>query len=703
MTIAVTIFPNLRGVTADEVQVTPEQIVDLIRTARADRKENLPLIKCARFGFERSPQGALRHDRNMVAITGIEGDYDGEEVDPQDAVERLREHDIEAIVYTSPSHKPMKPRWRVICPLSREYPAMDRDTLVSRLNGALGGILEPESFTRSQSYFFGSVDEPVQTWTTKGAKIDQRPDLPTVGPHPKSLISSAPSGKIADLLKRQLTQPELAHILGRMPNRSDTATDAPWWGRTAWVELAHAIHGCTGGAQWAREAFVAWSAQYDGDMTEPERVWDTIRHPKAGFGTLQRMYDAWAGEGQLRRELAPIELTVHDAAPQVAAAPHRLTATPFRFPDPTTIPPRQWLYGRHLIRKFVSCTISPGGIGKSTLKAAEAVAMASGKPLLGVAVHKPLRVWLWNLEDPQEETMRKLAAIRQHYGLSQEDIEGRLFVDSGRETPLCIARMHDGVAVVEPQADDLMAEIAARQIDVVIVDPFVSSHKVSENDNNAIDVVAKEWGRIADKCGVAVDLVHHTRKGNGAESNADSARGAKALVDAARDVEVLNQMTDDEAAKLDVQDNHRLYFRVISDKMNLAPPAEKSRWYRLTSTDLPNGTLEWECDHVGVPVPWQPVGPLHDVPKHLITQVLNAIEEGVPGTDDLYTHYNRGGTPRWVGRLVVDIMGKSEQSAGAVIKLWMGCGLLLEGEFMRDRKLRKGVKVDAKIRSEMGV
>jgi hypothetical protein len=30
--------------------------------------------------------------------------------------------------------------------------------------------------------------------------------------------------------------------------------------------------------------------------------------------------------------------------------------------------------------------------------------------------------------------------------------------------------------------------------------------------------------------------VHHVRKGNGTETNADSARGAKALVDAARSV-----------------------------------------------------------------------------------------------------------------------------------------------------------------------
>jgi RecA-family ATPase len=82
-----------------------------------------------------------------------------------------------------------------------------------------------------------------------------------------------------------------------------------------------------------------------------------------------------------------------------------------------------------------------------------------------------------------------------------------------------------------------------RKIDVLTIDPFVSSHEVSENDNRAIDAVVKAWGRLADECNCSINLVHHVRKGNGTEANADSARGAKALVDAARSVIVFNRMT----------------------------------------------------------------------------------------------------------------------------------------------------------------
>ena len=66
-----------------------------------------------------------------------------------------------------------------------------------------------------------------------------------------------------------------------------------------------------------------------------------------------------------------------------------ITATPFEWRDPSTIPPRQWLFGRHLIRKFMSCTIAPGGLGKSSLVLVEAVSMASGRNLTGFAPARP--------------------------------------------------------------------------------------------------------------------------------------------------------------------------------------------------------------------------------------------------------------------------------------------------------------------------
>ena len=101
-----------------------------------------------------------------------------------------------------------------------------------------------------------------------------------------------------------------------------------------------------------------------------------------------------------------------DAAKPASAC--RIVAKPYVWRDPTTFPRREWLYGHHLIRKFVSTTIAPGAVRKSSLTMVEAVAMASGRNLLGVTPAGRMRVWVWNGEDPLEELERRVAAILPH-------------------------------------------------------------------------------------------------------------------------------------------------------------------------------------------------------------------------------------------------------------------------------------------------
>ena len=45
--------------------------------------------------------------------------------------------------------------------------------------------------------------------------------------------------------------------------------------------------------------------------------------------------------------------------------------------------------------------------------------MASGQNLLGVAAIRPMRVWYWNGEDPQEELERRVLAICLHYNIDR--------------------------------------------------------------------------------------------------------------------------------------------------------------------------------------------------------------------------------------------------------------------------------------------
>ena len=129
---------------------------------------------------------------------------------------------------------------------------------------------------------------------------------------------------------------------------------------------------------------------------------------------------------------------------------------------PATIPPREWLYGTRLVRRFVSVLAAPGGVGKSALALGQAVALATGRPILGERVHHAAPAWVLNLEDPLEELHRRLAALLRLHRLPDAAVAGRLFLHSGRERRV----LHRGArrptaAIVHPDREALAA--AARR------------------------------------------------------------------------------------------------------------------------------------------------------------------------------------------------------------------------------------------------
>ena len=161
--------------------------------------------------------------------------------------------------------------------------------------------------------------------------------------------------------------------------------------------------------------------------------------------------------------------------------------------DPSAIAPREWLYGKYLIREFVSITSAPGGLGKSSLALVEAVAMATGLPLLGVKPFKQMNVAYWNGEDPRDEIARRVVAVAKHYGIDQTALAERFFFGSGREMGLKLATMRDGSAVIAmPIASEVIDFLLRNEIDALLIDPFISCHSVKENDNDAMDAVVKE-------------------------------------------------------------------------------------------------------------------------------------------------------------------------------------------------------------------
>jgi hypothetical protein len=268
------------------------------------------------------------------------------------------------------------------------------------------------------------------------------------------------------------------------------------------------------------------------------------------------------------------------------------TPTRYVYRDPARIPPRQWLYGMHYIRSFVTMTIAPGGSGKSSLVLAEALAMTTGIPFLGFSPIHPLNVWYFGGEDPREETERRVAAHIKHHKLNTDHVSENLMFDSGRDIYFKIATIEgkDGFKIAVPISVALIEAIQQYKIDVLIIDPFVSCHTINENDNPMIDAVVKEFGRIAGITNCSIELVHHTRKNNGNEVTSEDARGAKSMIDGIRSQRAINVMTKEDCGLAQVPESkRRAYFRVGDEKLNMKPAGEVN-WYHLTSVDLGNRT-----------------------------------------------------------------------------------------------------------------
>jgi hypothetical protein len=193
--IGLTLFEDLKAQRQLVWNFTPDELPELalmIRLERAARKERLPLFKFAAFGGDRTDKECLRHDANVVAIYGAEGDYDGPRQEDDgwisfaEAVAILKTANIRALVYETATATQETPKWRVLAFASRPYTGSPdelrqlRATWVGRLNSLLCGQLDGISFNLSHAHYYGGIEEKdaPRIVLIPGDPIDLRDDLP---------------------------------------------------------------------------------------------------------------------------------------------------------------------------------------------------------------------------------------------------------------------------------------------------------------------------------------------------------------------------------------------------------------------------------------------------------------------------------------------------------------------------------------------
>jgi hypothetical protein len=324
-----------------------------------------------------------------------------------------------------------------------------------------------------------------------------------------------------------------------------------------------------------------------------------------------------------------------------------IIAKPFAWPDPATIPQRQFLFGRHYVRKAIGATVGGGGRAKTTLSLLEAVSMACGRHLLTGEQITPLRGWHVNGEEDQDELDRRVTAICQRYGVTEAQCGGRLFVQSVRDKPIRFATMVGNTPRLNRIAlDQFEEEIRTKQIDVFMIDPLVSFHSIPENDNGSMDLLLKEGlAGIASRTNSAGEVFHHPGKAKPgqAETTVEDARGASAIIWAVRSARVLNFMTVEEAAKLGIgEDERRLHIRTANGKANMGPLG-KASWFKLDVEKLVNR------DEIACASPWKPPDPFKGVATADMHKCRALAQTGAYRLDSRSSD--------WVGYMVAHVLG----------------------------------------------
>jgi hypothetical protein len=235
------------------------------------------------------------------------------------------------------------------------------------------------------------------------------------------------------------------------------------------------------------------------------------------------------------------------------------------------------------------------------------------------------------------------------------------------------------VVVISPIVELMIEELKRRDIRLLIVDPFVRSHRLEENSNDQIDIAVALWAQVADKANCSVMLVHHFKKGD-TSGDASAFRGASAMIDAARAALSLQTMSEDEAKRfgIDVDDRWQ-YIRVDNAKLNLAPPPDNALWLRLVGEDIENGDGGRQSDRVQAVERWEPPSPWEGTPMSMVVRILDKIDAG-PGEGEFYALAPLS-KDRWAGNVIVDGACKTAEQAKVMLRAWRESGVLIEGQY----------------------
>ena len=334
--------------------------------------------------------------------------------------------------------------------------------------------------------------------------------------------------------------------------------------------------------------------------------WDLWSSKAANYKDWEECRDKWETFETIHDGGTVTFATVIDLSKKTSAAEqldeavdqaNTLVFRPVGKIDASSLPVREWVLGHRLMKGYITAMFAPGGVSKSMFSLLSAVSVASGKPYTGETVHRKGKVWVINNEDDEPEQLRRLAGIVKHHKVDDSVLDN-ISLSCGYGNPYVTSTVDkEGNVVHHPNAEKIISEAKANNVNYIIIDPFISTHQSDENDNNSIQKVVDVLKHVAKEANVAIELVHHTRKATGGTNsedhagNADAGRGASSLKDACRVIATLARISQKNAKDqlIDYEHEGRFLVRLDSGKGNYSGPPESAEWFKQVSVDVGNG------------------------------------------------------------------------------------------------------------------
>jgi hypothetical protein len=367
--------------------------------------------------------------------------------------------------------------------------------------------------------------------------------------------------------------------------------------------------------------------------------------------------------------MAEPEPDVPDATDQPKNSPLWVDAGEW---TPGAIPPRPWLVPGYLMRGSVSILSGQGAGGKSSLVVRWTVAMATGDAAGEFAPKAPMVCVNYNVEDDQDEQLRRYTAALMAVKRTPRDVAGRVIRCGPHDVGTLFERDNNTGRVLPTLAmERLEALIVETGAQCLICDPLAELHNAEENDNTAMRSVVAAFRGLAKRLGIAVMVLHHDRKGNNTPGDMDRMRGASAVSGAVRVALTLSTMSQEEADKFGIPAEHRRrHFRLDGAKSNYAP-VQDAEWWRLDGIEIENGETVAACS------PWTPPSTFDGLSMGDCVEVLEAMNKGTERGHAWGAEKNS--RDDWAGHLLT-AKGKSEEQAKQILRAWEGQSTLTKSD-----------------------